>query len=496
MSNDISQIGNRAWSFAHVLRDDGLSYMSYIEQITFLLFLKMAEETATVYKRDPLVPEPWNWANLIKRDGDDLETHYRKTLEELGRHKGMLGVIFLKAKNEITDPAKLRRLIVELIEPVKWVNLGADVKGTVYEELLQRSAAESPKGAGQYFTPRPVIEAIVDVMKPGPDDSVMDPCCGTGGFLLAAHDYVMRKHGADLNRTQKKYVKDKLIEGVELVPNTARLCAMNLHLHGIGGDDSPIHAGIDSLAKSWGEQYSMVLTNPPFGKKSSVSYVNDEGELEREKQTVVREDFFGAATSNKQLNFVQHIYTLLKVNGRAAVVVPDNVLFEGGAGEKIRRRLLAQCDVHTLLRLPTGIWYSPGVKANVLFFDRKPGAEKPWTKKLWVYDLRTNMHFTLKQKSIGRADFDEFVKCYKPGAIHKRKPLWSEDNLEGRWRCFDYDDLLKRDKLSLDLFWLRDESLDDGEGLPDPDVLATEIADDLQAALEQFQSIAADLNGG
>lgn len=382
MSNHISHIGNKAWSFAHVLRDDGLSYMAYIEQITFLLFLKMADElTKPPFNRKSIVPTPYDWPNLLKRDGDDLEVHYRKTLEELGKKKGMLGAIFLKAKNEITDPAKLRRLIVDLIEPEEWMTLPADVKGTIYESLLQRSAAESPKGAGQYFTPRPAIQAIVDVMQPTPEDSVCDPAAGTGGFLLAAHEYVQDHHGKEMNKTQKRYMKEKFVEGMEIVPNTARLCAMNLFLHGIGGDNSPIHAGKDSLAQSWGEQYSMVLTNPPFGKKSSVSFVNEEGAITKEKQVIVRDDFW-ATTSNKQLNFVQHIVTLLKINGRAGVVVPDNVLFEGGAGEKVRRRLLTQCDVHTLLRLPTGIWYSPGVKANVIFFDKKPGREKAWTKKL------------------------------------------------------------------------------------------------------------------
>ena len=494
MTTDASQIGNRAWSFAHVLRDDGLSYQAYIEQITFLLFLKMADEvTKPPFKRKAIVPAPYDWPNLLKRDGDELEAHYRRTLEELGKQPGMLGAIYLKAKNEITDPAKLRRLIVDLIEPANWMSMPADVKGTIYEELLARSAQESPKGAGQYFTTRPVIQAIVDVMQPGPDDSVIDPACGTGGFLLAAHEYVLAQHGAKMNRTQKKYVKEKLVEGMELVPNTARLCAMNLYLHGIGSDDCPVHSGHDSLAAPWGQTYSMVLTNPPFGKKSSVSYVNGEGEIAKEKQVIVRDDFW-ASTSNKQLNFVQHIVSLLEMNGTAAVVVPDNVLFEGGAGEKIRRKLMQQCDVHTLLRLPTGIWYSPGVKANVLFFDRKPGREKAWTDKLWVYDLRTNMHFTLKQKPIQRADFEEFIKCFKPGKIHTRKPTWDADsNPDGRWRCYEHDDLVKRDKASLDLFWLRDESLEDGENLPEPEVLAQEIAEDLQAALGQFTAIAADL---
>ena len=493
MSEDASQIGNRAWSYAHVLRDDGLSYMAYVEQLTFLLFLKMADEiTRPPYNREPIVPDPWDWPNLLKRDGSDLDVHYRQTLAELGKKGGMLGVIFRRARNEITDPAKLSRLIKELIDPVPWMTMRADVKGTLYEELLQRSAVESPKGAGQYFTTRAVIQGVVDCMQPGPDDTVCDPAAGTGGFLLAAHQYVMDHHGAELDRAQKKHLKEGFVEAMELVSTLARMCAMNLYLHGIGGDVCPVHSGHDSLAKPWGKHYSMVLTNPPFGKKSSVSFVNEEGEVQKQKATVVRPDFW-ASTSNKQLNFLQHIFTLLAINGRAAVVVPDNVLFEGGAGEKLRRQLLQQCDVHTLLRLPTGIWYSPGVKANVLFFEKRPAREEPWTTKLWVYDLRTNKHFTLKQSPIDRTDFDEFVKCYKPGATSRRKPTWSEGNPEGRWRCFDYAELEKRDKLSLDLFWLKDESLEDAESLPEPDILAAEIADDLQAALEQFSSIAEEL---
>lgn len=236
----------------------------------------------------------------------------------------------------------------------------------------------------------------------------------------------------------------------------------------------------------------MVLANPPFGKKQSLLFVNEEGDTEKEDQVVVREDFW-TSTSNKQLNFVQHIYSLLKIDGRAAVVLPDNVLFEGGAGEKVRRNLLQKCRVHTLLRLPTGIWYSPGVKANVLFFDKKEGRAKAWTDKLWVYDLRTNLHFTLKQSPIQRRDFDEFVDCYKPGKLHKRKATWSEENPEGRWRCYDYEELTKRDKLSLDLFWIKDKSLTDTDSLPAPDIIAQEIADDLESALQQFTKIAARL---
>jgi type I restriction enzyme M protein len=368
----------------------------------------------------------------------------------------------------------------------------ADVKGDIYEGLLAKSAAESPKGAGQYFTPRELIRAMVDVMQPRPEDTVCDPACGTGGFLLAAHDYVTRHHGRELNPDQKKHLRQSLVHGWELVPATARLCIMNLYLHGIDADPCPVRSGLDSLASDPGERFSMVLTNPPFGKKSSIAIVNGEGELEKEEHAYERQDFW-TTTKNKQLNFLQHIKTLLRTNGRAAVVVPDNVLFEGGAGETVRRNLLRQFDVHTLLRLPTGIFYAQGVKANVVFFDARPAQEAPWTTKLWVYDLRTNMHFTLKTNPLKRSDLDEFVACYNPENRHERKENWSAENLDGRWRCFTYDEIAKRDKMNLDIFWLKDKSLEDSENLPEPDVLAQEIADDLQTALEQFSAIANEL---
>lgn len=493
------QIVNKAWNFAHVLRDDGLSYMGYTEQITMLLFLKMADEqTRPPYNRaSPIPPDSkgklYDWQQLLKRDGEELEAQYRKTVEHLSRQDGMLGVIFRRAKPEIQNPATLKRLIVDLIDAEEWLAMEADVKGDIYEGLLARSAAESPKGAGQYFTPRALIKAIVDVVQPRPDDTVCDPACGTGGFLLAAHDYVLKDHGPDLDRDQKRHLREKFVAGTDLVPNTARLCVMNLLLHGISADPCPIQSGVDSLASDPGKRYSVVLTNPPFGKKSSITIVNEEGELEKEEHAYERQDFW-VSTKNKQLNFLQHVKTLLKINGRCAIVVPDNVLFEGGAGETVRRNLLQQFDVHTLLRLPTGIFYAQGVKANVLFFDARSAQEAPWTKKLWVYDLRTNMHFTLKTNPLKRSDLDEFVECYKPGLMHERKPNWHEKkNPEGRWRAFDYEELLKRDKLNLDIFWLRDKGLEDSDDLPDPAVLAQEIADDLAAALEQFRGVAEEL---
>ena len=397
----------------------------------------------------------------------------------------MLGEVFKKAKPEIQNPAILRRLVVDLIDPVKWMSMQADVKGDIYEGLLQKSASESPKGAGQYFTPRDLIHGIVDCMRPMPDETVCDPAAGTGGFLQIAQHHVVETHGRSLNTDQKKHLRRGFVRGWELVPSTARLCIMNLYLHGIDGDPCPISSGADSLAGDPGERFSMVLTNPPFGKKSSISIVTEEGDLEKEDIAYERQDFW-TTTKNKQLNFLQHIKTLLKVNGRCAVVVPDNVLFEGGAGETIRRNLLRQCDVHTLLRLPTGLFYAQGVKANVLFFDNKPAREEPWTETLWVYDLRTNMHFTQKTNPLRRADLDEFVACFRPEDRHLRTSTWGESSPDARWRPFSYAELLKRDKLNLDLLWIRDRTLEDTEDLPDPAVLAEEITEDLQTALSQF----------
>ncbi len=405
MANQSSQIVQKLWSYCNVLRDDGLAYGDYVEQLTFLLFLKMAHErTQPPWNQRSPVPEGYDWPSLLAKDGDALEAHYRHTLEALGRRPGMLGVIFRKAQNKIQDPAKLRRLVADLIDREEWSSLDADVKGDAYEGLLEKNAQDTKGGAGQYFTPRALIRAVVDVMQPAPGKRVCDPACGTGGFLLAAHDYIVRHHPS-LTRAQKRQLELEALHGMEIVDGVSRLCAMNLILHGIGpqGDEAPPPIETrDSLAAAPGEHYEVVLTNPPFGKKSSVLVVTEEGETGREGLTVTRDDFW-ATTSNKQLNFVQHVRSLLTMQGRAAIVVPDNVLFEGGAGEAIRRRLLHDCEVHTLLRLPTGIFYAQGVKANVLFFDRKPASETPWTRKVWIYDLRTNQHFTLKTKPLQRA---------------------------------------------------------------------------------------------
>jgi type I restriction enzyme M protein len=481
-SNGIVQ---KLWNYCNVLRDDGLSYGDYVEQLTYLLFLKMADEqTRPPFNRKAIIPKDLDWASLIRLDGDALETQYRHVLTELGKQKGTLGIIFRKAQNKIQDPAKLRRLIADLIDKEEWMSIEADVKGDAYEGLLQKNAEDVKGGAGQYFTPRALIQAMVDVMRPAPGQTINDPACGTGGFLLAAHAYLSDPKNYQLDKAQKKQLKEETLSGTEIVDATARLAAMNLYLHGIGGDECPITVG-DSLNQKPSTAYDMVLTNPPFGKKSSITVINEEGEESKESLIVVRDDFW-ASTSNKQLNFLQHVKNCLTIHGRAAVVLPDNVLFEGGAGETIRKKLLHECDVHTLLRLPTGIFYAQGVKANVLFFDRKPASEKPWTSKLWIYDFRTNQHFTLKTNSLKRADLDDFIACYKPENRHKRKE--SE-----RFHIFAYEDLIKRDKVSLDIFWLKDDSLEDSANLPEPDVIAAEIAEDLQAALDQFAQIAAEL---
>src|SRR2546426_431048 len=496
MPNHSQQIVQKLWNYCNILRDDGLSYGDYVEQLTYLLFLKMVnEQTQPPGRRPSAIPGGYDWPSLMAKDGDALEALYRHILEELGKKKGMLGIIFRKAQNKIQDPAKLRRLVADLIDREQWITLDADVKGDAYEGLLEKNAQDTKGGAGQYFTPRALTRAIVDVMQPEPGETICDPACGTGGFLLAAYDYVVQRYPT-LDRDEKKHLKLHALHGVEIVDAVTRLCAMNLMLYGIGptgGEDAePSIRTDDSLRADPGERHDMVLTNPPFGKKSSVLVVNEEGEEERQGLTVVRDDFW-ASSSNKQLNFLQHVKTLLRIHGRAAIVVPDNVLFEGGAGETIRRRLLHDCDVHTLLRLPTGIFYAQGVKANVLFFDKKVASETPWSKKLWIYDLRTNKHFTLKTDPLKREDLDEFVTCYNPANRNERKPTWSEKKPDGRWRAYDYDELVTRDKASLDIFWLKDESLEASDNLPNPDIIAQEIVDDIESALEQFRLIANDL---
>jgi type I restriction enzyme M protein len=489
MNEHARQLAQKLWNFCNLLRDDGLSYGDYVEQLTFLLFLKMAHErTQPPFNQPSRIPEGYDWTSLLEEDGPELEAHYTVMLNHLGRESGTLGLIFRKAQNRIQDPAKLRRLIVDLIDPEQWTGIDADVKGDAYEGLLEKNAADTKSGAGQYFTPRALIKAMVDVMQPRPGLTIADPCCGTGGFFLAAHDYIAGS--SDLDRDQKKFLRDEAFSGTEIVDNTARLCAMNLFLHNIGSTDPEADPPIrvqDALIEEPRGKVDMVLTNPPFGRKSSVTMVGEDGRVQSTDIQIQRQDFW-ATTSNKQLNFLQHVRSMLKIGGDAAVVLPDNVLFEGGAGETIRRRLLDECDVHTMLRLPTGIFYAQGVKANVLFFERNAASTEAATKGMWVYDFRTNQHFTLKTKTLKRSDLDDFVEAYKPGEREKRRE--SE-----RFKRWSYDELSERPGFNLDVWAdVQDQSLEDAANLPAPEVIAEEIVENLTAALEQFEAVAADLS--
>jgi type I restriction enzyme M protein len=488
MSDHSRALVAKLWNYCNLLRDDGLSYGDYVEQLTYLLFLKMAHERTEPPRSEPSrLPEGYDWPSLTSKSGPELEAHYVKLLGSLGTEEGLLGLIFRKAQNRIQDPSKLRRLIVDLIDAETWSGVDADVKGDAYEGLLEKNASDTKSGAGQYFTPRPITWAMTEVMQPQPKETIGDPACGTGGFLLSAFDYVIKNH--KLDREQLRFLRDHAFRGNEIVDNTARLCAMNLFLHGIGGADlnatPPIRVS-DALLTEPDEKVDLVLANPPFGKKSSLTVIGEDGSVSSATESITRNDFW-ATTSNKQLNFLQHIVSMLKVSGRAAVVLPDNVLFEGGAGETIRRRLLHDCNVHTLLRLPTGIFYAQGVKANVIFFENRPASSAPQTRVLWVYDLRTNQRFTLKTRTLKRADLEPFVAAYCAGRLDRR--VVSE-----QFKPYSYEELAERPGLNLDIWAsVKDESLSDPSSLPAPEVIAAQIVEDATAGIEAFAAVAAEL---
>jgi type I restriction enzyme M protein len=478
-NHQASTLVQKVWNFAHVLKDDGLAFMDYTEQITYLLFLKMVWEQQIVGENT--IPSRYAWGALKGiKDNEKRLARYHQGLRKLSEQPGLIGLIFTKPQSKINDPAKLH-LLIQMIDSEDWSHLDVDVKGEVYEGLLAKNADDVRGGAGQYFTPRPVIRAIVEVMRPTPTMRISDPACGTGGFLLAAFEYLKTRSG---NAKEATFLRTKALHGVDLVPNVARLCAMNLFLHGIGtAPQHPVISIGDSL-ESKTEPVDMVLTNPPFGKKSSFTIVGEDGKSSTDKISYARQDFW-ATTSNKQLNFVQHVYSMLKDNGRAAVIVPDNVLFEGGAGEKIRRTLLDRCEVHTLLRLPTGIWYSPGVQANVLFFNKKPATKTPATKEVWVYDLRSGRNFSLRQNPITATDLEDFINCYSADDLTQRK---NSDN----FRRFSYSEILERDKASLDIQWRYDtaESVTGSS----PQELMKEILADLEEAMSEFAAVERELH--
>ena len=460
-----------------------------MEQLTYLIFLKMSDEySRPPYKKDTGIPKGCTWSDMNTLKGAELEEQYKRTLETLASEGGILGQIFSQASNKISNAAILYR-IVQMIDKEKWVSMSSDVKGEIYEGLLQKNAEDIKSGAGQYFTPRPLIRAMVECLRPEPMKTIADPCCGSGGFFLAAQEFLANPKNYTLDRAQKAFLKNETFYGNELVKTTFKMALMNLYLHNIGDiyGNVPVTQG-DSLLTDPGWRVDYVLTNPPFGKKSSITMTNEEGEEEQEDLVYNRQDFW-TTSSNKQLNFVQHINTILKATGKAVIVVPDNLLFEGGAGETVRQKLLQTTDLHTILRLPTGIFYKPGVKANVIFFDKKPASPARQTKEVWIYDFRTNIHFTLKQNPMSDADLRDFVSCYNPVNRHKRRETYSKKNPDGRWRKFSVDEILKRDKTSLDIFWIKDRSLADLDNLPDPETLADDIIENLQRALESFQEL-------
>ena len=489
---DSVAIVRRLWQYCNVLRDDGLSYPDYVEQLTYLLFLKMSEEQ----DGDGPVPRPYSWSSLVNLGAVEMHKQYTRILAELGRRPGMLGLIFRNARNKIRDPGKLRLLIAGLIGRTEWTGLSTDVKGAAYEGLLEKNARDTKSGAGQYFTPRALIEAVVACISPKLGEVICDPACGTGGFLLAAHDYLARTNSGVTPADRLQLTRQSL-KGFELVEEVARLATMNLLLHGISGStdsELPIVC-MDSLNDAPRETFDIVMTNPPFGVKGSVTYSTRKSKRQQDEGlTIVRSDFW-ARTANKQLNFVQHVANLLKPGGRAAIIVPDNVLFEGGAATSIRRRLLGAYELHTLLRLPAGLFYAQGVKANVLFFDRpRSGVVTTTDYALWVYDLRSRNRFSLKTKPLRFDDLREFVDLYRrredrPDRLHDGR-----DDSNPRWRRFEVAGVLAGQDARLDLQWRGEEA---GDSTPGSrlDEISTLIAADLRRALESLERATRGLGG-
>ena len=460
----------KLWQYCNILRDDGLSNPNYVEQLTYLLFLKMSDE-----QPDGPVPASQGWRSFAELGTDQLHQQYSRVLTELSHREGMLGLIFKGARNKIKDPAKLRLLVVDLIGQTAWSGLSDDVKGDAYEGLLEKNARDTKSGAGQYFTPRSLIRAIVKCIDPKPDEVVCDPACGTGGFLLAAHQYISRTY-PPMSVPKEQPEPVQTMRGVELVEEVARLAAMNLLLHGVGTDtDKPLPISCNDSLRSVPEPVDVVLTNPPFGVRGSVTYSAEESKLIGDGLKVIRPDFW-VETANKQLNFLQHVCSMLKPGARAAIVVPDNVLFESGAAAVIRGKLLSRFDVHTLLRLPPGLFYAAGVKSNVLFFDRLSTSGDPGNS-LWVYDLRTDNRYSLKTRPLLPSDLHEFVEVYRPEIRGDRK----ESSSVPRWRAFDRKALLEDPQLNLDLRWsVEDRAVTRSGRLAE---ISQMIIDDLQRAV-------------
>lgn len=471
-----NEIVAKLWNLCNVLRDDGITYQDYVTELTYILFLKMAKETGA----EKNIPEEYRWDNLISKDGIELKKFYATLLQELGENgSGKIQLIYSGASSKIDEPANLKKIITS-IDDLDWYSAKEEGLGNLYEGLLEKNANEKKSGAGQYFTPRVLIDVMTELVAPQPGERCNDPACGTYGFMIAADRYV-KKHTDDLfdlSEDEQHFQKYEAFTGAELVHETHRLALMNSMLHDIEGE---IYL-CDTLSNQGKvlKNYDVVLTNPPFGTKKG-------GER-------ASRDDLTFMTSNKQLNFLQHIYRSLNTDGkaRAAVVLPDNVLFADNDGEKIRKDLMEKCNLHTILRLPTGIFYAQGVKTNVLFFNRGTKDEGN-TKEVWIYDLRSNMPSFGKTNPLTREHFNEFVECYCAGHMKDRKETWSEENPDGRWRKYTYEQILERDKTSLDISWIRSGDTVDDRSLAELLDEIEEKASNINNAVEALKSLIGDL---
>ncbi len=456
----------KVWNLATTLSGQGIGFTDYITQLTYLLFLKMDNENVQIFKEQSSIPSGYRWSDLICLDGLELVRQYEATLKQLSKQDNLLGTIYTKAQNKIDKPVYLKK-VISMIDEEQWLIMDGDVKGAIYESILEKNGQDKKSGAGQYFTPRPLIQAMVECISPQIGETLCDPACGTGGFLLAAYDYMKVQ---TVNKDKRDFLRNKALYGMDNTPLVVTLASMNLYLHGVGTNRSPIVCE-DSLEKEPRQHFDVVLANPPFGTRPA-------GSVE-----INRDDFY-TETKNNQLNFLQHIMLLLKTSGRAAVVLPDNVLFEAGAGETIRKKLLSEFNLHTILRLPTGIFYANGVKANVLFFTKG----QP-TKEVWFYDYRTGIKHTLANNKLERHHLDDFVTCY-----HNRQETFdAQTNPQGRWRKYTIEEITARDKTSLDITWIKQNNNHDDRTLSE---LMTDIKDKSQTisnAVSQLQKLLANI---
>ena len=456
----------KVWNLATTLSGQGIGFTDYITQLTYLLFLKMDNENVQIFKEQSSIPSGYRWSDLICLDGLELVRQYEATLKQLSKQDNLLGTIYTKAQNKIDKPVYLKK-VISMIDEEQWLIMDGDVKGAIYESILEKNGQDKKSGAGQYFTPRPLIQAMVECISPQIGETLCDPACGTGGFLLAAYDYMKVQ---TVNKDKRDFLRNKALYGMDNTPLVVTLASMNLYLHGVGTNRSPIVCE-DSLEKEPRQHFDVVLANPPFGTRPA-------GSVE-----INRDDFY-TETKNNQLNFLQHIMLLLKTSGRAAVVLPDNVLFEAGAGETIRKKLLSEFNLHTILRLPTGIFYANGVKANVLFFTKG----QP-TKEVWFYDYRTGIKHTLANNKLERHHLDDFVTCY-----HNRQETFdAQTNPQGRWRKYTIEEITARDKTSFDITWIKQNNNHDDRTLSE---LMTDIKDKSQTisnAVSQLQKLLANI---